>query len=215
MTVAPAVVHPLRQLRARPSPQARPSPHKTHTIAGTTISAAWGTLNGISRWAGAVSQAALASLMALPPIVLVVIGLIWFGPGAATTRLVIILVAIPLVVIAVAEAVRDIDPDLLEMASAFQLSRVATLRHVVAPAIASPVLAAISVALGQSLRVAVMAELLSAADGIGAEIARARANIETADVLAWAISLIAIVLILELAVLRPMTRRLLRWREPT
>ena len=142
MTVAPAVVHPLRQLRARPSP------HKTHTIAGTTIGAAllvgvwawlasrepelilpspaetgaslvelardgvlfaetfttigravagvafaivigiaWGTLNGTSRWASAVSQAALASLMALPPIVLVVIGLIWFGPGAATTRL--------------------------------------------------------------------------------------------------------------------------------
>ena len=126
----------------------------------------------------------------------------------------IILVAIPLIVIAVAEAVRDIDPDLLEMASAFQLSRAATLRHVVAPAFASPVLAAISVALGQSLRVAVMAELLSAADGIGAEIALARANVEPADVLAWAIALIAIVLILELAVLRPMTRRLLRWREP-
>lgn len=179
------------------------------------IGLVWGTLNGISRWANAISQTALASLMALPPIVLVVVGLTWFGPGAATTRLVIILVAIPLIVIAVAEAVRAVDPDLLEMAAAFELSRSAILRHVIAPAIASPVLAAISVALGQSLRVAVMAELLSAADGVGAEIARARANVETADVFAWAIALITIVLALELAVLRPLTRRLLRWREPT
>lgn len=178
------------------------------------VGVAWGTLNGISRWAAALSQAALATLMALPPVVLVVVGLTWFGPGAATTRLVVVLVAVPLLVIAVAEAVRNIDRDLLEMAAAFQLGRYRTARHVVAPAVASPVLAATSVALGQSLRVAVMAELLSAADGIGAEVARARANIETADVFAWAITLVVFVLLLELAVLRPITTRLLRWRNP-
>ena len=178
------------------------------------IGVAWGTLNGVSRWASAASQTALASLMALPPIVLVVVGLTWLGPGAATTRLVIVLVAVPLIVVAVAEAVRDIDADLLEMAAAFELGRVRTLRHVVAPAIASPVLAAASVVVGQSLRVAVMAELLSAADGIGAEVARARANVETADVFAWALTLIAVVLVVELAVLRRLTRRSLRWRLP-
>jgi NitT/TauT family transport system permease protein len=178
------------------------------------IGVVWGTLNGISHWAAAVSQPALAALMALPPIVLVVVGLTWFGPGAATTRLVVVLVALPLIVIAVAEAVRAVDTDLLEMAAAFGLRRTTILRHVIAPAITSPVLAAGSVALGQSLRVAVMAELLSAADGVGAQISRARANIETADVFAWALTLIIVVLTLELAVLRPLSRRLLRWRQP-
>lgn len=73
--------------------------------------------------------------MAVPPIVLVVLGMTWFGPGASTTRLVVILVALPLIVIAVAEAVRNIDADLLEMASAFHMSRTKVLRHVVAPAV--------------------------------------------------------------------------------
>lgn len=182
-------------------------------LAALLIGVTLGILNGVSRWASALTQPALATLMALPPIVLVVVGLIGLGPGATTTRLVIILVAIPLIVVAVAEAVRDIDRELLEMARAFRLSRYAIVRQVVVPSVASPVLAAISVVFAQSLRVAVMAELLSAADGIGAEVARARANVETADVFAWAVTLVAFVLVLEVAIFRPVTRRLLRWRD--
>lgn len=183
-------------------------------LTALVIGSLWGALNGVSRWAVSISQPALAVLMAVPPIVLVVFGLTWFGPTAATTRLVIILVAIPLIVFAVQEAVHNIDADLLEMGAAFGLSRWQTLSHIVIPAIASPVLAAVSVTFGQALRVAVMAELLSATDGIGANVARARANLETADVFAWTLVLVAAVLVIELAILRPLTNRLLRWRSP-
>ncbi len=120
-------------------------------IAAFAAGALWETVNGLSRCALAVSQPALASLMALPPVVLVVVSLTWFGPGAATTRLVIVLVAIPLIVVAVQEAVANVDADLLEMGVAFGLSLRSTLRHIVIPAIASPVLAATLVALGQAL----------------------------------------------------------------
>ena len=179
------------------------------------IGALWGALNGISRWALSISQPALAASLSVPPIVLAVLGLTWFGPGAATTRLVIIIVATPLIVIAVQEAVHNIDPDLLEMGAAFGLSRRLSVRHIIIPAITSPVLAAASVTLGQALRVAVMAELLSATDGVGATVARARANLETAQVFAWTLVLIAVVLVIELAILRPFTNRLLRWRATT
>lgn len=175
----------------------------------------WGALNGVSRWALSISQPTLAASLSVPPIVLAVLGLTWFGPGAATTRLVIIVVATPLIVISVQEAVRNIDTDLLEMGAAFGLSRWLSTRHIVIPAITSPVLAAASVTVGQALRVAVMAELLSATDGVGATIARARANLETADVFAWTLVLIAVVLVIELAILRPFTNHLLRWRATT
>ena len=184
-------------------------------VLALAIGAAWGAVNGLSGWALSISQPAVASSLSVPPIVLAVLGLTWFGPGAATTRLVIIAVATPLIVIAVQEAVRDIDTDLLEMGAAFGLSRWTSARHIVIPAIASPVLAAASVTLGQALRVSVMAELLSATDGVGATIARARANLETAEVFAWTLVLIVVVLVIELVVLRPCTNRLLRWRTPT
>lgn len=184
----------------------------TGVLLALLIGGAWGILNGTSTWAAAISRPAVSVLMAVPPVVIVAVGLVWFGPGGTVTRLVIILVALPLIVIATQEAVRNVDRDLLEMASVFNLSRWSVLRHVIAPAVASPVLAATSVTLGQAIRVAVMAELLSATDGIGAEVALARTNLATADLMAWALVLIIAVIAIEGLVLRPLTARLLRWR---
>lgn len=176
------------------------------------IGLAWGAAVGRSSWASSISRPVLSTLMALPPVVVVVLGLVWFGPGVGAVRLVIVMVALPLIVIAVGEAVRNLDSDLLEMAQSFQLPRSTTLRHVIAPGIASPVLAATSVTVGQALRVAVMAELLAAADGVGAQVALSRANLATADLFAWAILLIAAVTVVDVLVLRPLTAHLLRWR---
>lgn len=180
---------------------------------GLAIGIAWGAANGWSRWMTALTQPALSALMAIPPVVIVAVGMVWFGPGDSVARLVIAAVALPLIVVAVQEAIRNLDRDLLEMASVFELGRWKVLRHVVAPGIASPVVAALSVTFGQALRVTVMVELLSAGNGVGAEVARSRANLVTADLFAWALVMILVVLAIELALLRPITARLLRWRS--
>lgn len=182
-------------------------------VIALVIGVLWGGCNGWSRWAAAVTQPALAALMAIPPVVLVAVGMVWFGPGESVARLVIAAVAVPLIVVAVQEAIRNLDRDLLEMATVFEMPRAAVLRHIVAPGVASPVVAALSVTFGQTLRIAVMVELLAATDGVGAEVSRARTNLATADLFAWAILMIVVVLIIELALLRPLTARLLRWRD--
>lgn len=176
------------------------------------VGAVWGTVNGRSSWAAAISRPALATLLALPPVVVVAVGLVWLGPGAAVTRMVIAIVALPLIVVAVQEAIANLDGDLLEMAAAFDMPRRRILRHIVVPGIASPVTAVLSVAVGQALRVAVMAELLASSDGIGAEIALARTNLETADLFAWAAVMVTVVILVEVVVLRPLTARATRWR---
>ncbi len=173
----------------------------------------WGTVNGRSAWVAAVSRPALSSLLALPPVIVVAVGLVWLGPGASVTRMVIAVVALPLIVVAVQEAIADLDRDLLEMASVFDMSRRRVLRHIVIPGIASPVTAVVSVVVGQALRVAVMAELLASSDGIGAEISLARTNLETADLFAWALVMVTVVISVEVLVLRPITARATRWRN--
>jgi len=185
----------------------------TGVLLGLAIGVVWGAVNGVSDWASSVSRPALSALMAVPPVVLVSLGLIWLGPGPGVTRLVIVLVALPLIVVTVEEAVRDLDRTLIEMAQAFKLSRLDRLLHVVAPGVASPVLAATTVTFGQSLRVAIMAELLSAVTGIGAQIQRAQTNLDTAKIFAWTIAVVLVVILLETAVLNPLNARLLRWRS--
>lgn len=181
-------------------------------LIGLALGVVWGAVNGVSSWASSISRPAVSALMAIPPIVLVSLGLIWLGPGGGVTRLVIVLVALPLIVITVEEAVRDLDRNLIEMAAAFELSRLDLFRHVVAPGVASPVLAATTVTFGQSLRVAIMAELLSAVTGIGAQISQAQTNLDTAKIFAWTITVVVVVIALEAAVLKPLNARLMRWR---
>lgn len=179
------------------------------------VGTVWGLINGRSAWAATISRPALSTLLALPPVVVVAVGLVWLGPGAAVTRMVIAIVALPLIVVAIQEAIANLDRDLLEMAAVFAMPRRRVLRHIVVPGIASPVTAVVSVVVGQALRVAVMAELLASADGIGAEIALARTNLETADLFAWAAVMITVVILVETLILRPITARANRWRDGT
>lgn len=180
--------------------------------AALLIGLAWGGINGASPWSAAISHPTISTLMAVPPVVIVALGLIWFGPGDTAISFVIVLVALPLIVVTVQEAVRAVDHELLEMAATFGVRRTLALRHIVAPAVASPVLAATSVSFGQALRAAVMAELLGSTTGVGARVGLARSNLETADLFAWTLAIIALVLVIESALLRPFRSRLLRWR---
>jgi NitT/TauT family transport system permease protein len=175
----------------------------------------WGAAAGRYELVAAMTQPGLSALMALPPVVIVVLALIWLGTGGRVAIFVVALVALPLIVASVREAIRNIDRDLIEVVDVFAVPRGRMVRHLIVPGIASPVLATTSVAVGQSLRVAVMAELLAAGSGVGFEVARARTNIETADVFAWAAVLVASVLVVEFIVLQPLTRRALRWRHDT
>lgn len=176
------------------------------------IGGVWGTLNGLSRWFSAITRPATSALMALPPVIMVTIAMVWFGPGPGVTRIVIIIVALPLIVMAIEAAIGSLDPDLLEMARVFGVPRRLVLRHIVAPGIASPVAAVVSVTIGQAMRVAVMAELLAATDGIGAEIALSRTNLATAELFAWAFVMVAAVILIESLILTPVNNRLSRWR---
>ena len=74
----------------------------------------------------------------------------------------------------------------------------------------SPVLSALTVAVGQSVRVTVMSELLSTTTGLGAMVQLARTNLDTDDVFALSAVMAALTLVLELCVLGPARRRLAR-----
>lgn len=162
-------------------------------------------------WARELLDSWMQLLMAVPPIVIVVVGMIWLGPTAGVVILLTAVVPLPLLVTTVRDAVMRVDPDLLDMARVFDRSRAWTLRRVVAPAIAPPVLSAFTVATGQSVRLTVMGELLSTTTGLGAEVQQARTNLETADVFALSIVMAALTLALELWALRPLRRRLARY----
>lgn len=147
-----------------------------------------------------------ALLQGLPPIVLIVCLVLWMGSDPTITVIVCTTVMVPLIAAATTSAVRGIDPHLLELAAGLRLSRPRRLIFVMVPAAAPAVLAATGAVASGSLRVVVMAELLSAPNGVGAAIAQNRTLLQTPELYAWALVLVFGALLIDVLVRAVVTR---------
>jgi NitT/TauT family transport system permease protein len=67
-------------------------------------------------------------------------------------------------------------------------------------------------ALGTSWKVVVMAELLTAPDGVGAALAVSRSHLDTAASLGWIVAVLGLLLAVEYLLLEPFKREVERWR---
>jgi len=158
-------------------------------------------------WAATVSSFAdgllaplRAILQGLPPIVLIVCLVLWMGSDPTITIVVCATVMVPLIAAATTSALRSVDPHLLELATGLQLSRPRRFAFVISPSVLPPIVAATGAVASGSVRVAVMAELLSAPDGVGASIQQTRTLLQTPELFAWTLAIIACALVVDVAI---------------
>ncbi len=152
-------------------------------------------------------------VLGVPPIAWIVLTMIWFGGSDATVRTVILISAFPVVFIGAARGIATRDRGLETMAQAFgagPLSRMVTIGLRQATTTLFP---ALTLALGTSFKVAVMAELLSNAGGIGGALADARINLDIAQALAWVIIAVILLIIVEYTLVQPVKSEVDRWRR--
>jgi NitT/TauT family transport system permease protein len=189
----------------------------TRLLVGVGIGAALGTLAGVlagsSRPLAGLLRPTQIVLLGMPPIAMVILALVWFGTDGRAPIVVVAVFTTPVLYQASADALTLLDRQLLEVARAFRLGRLRIVRHFVIPDIAPQVTTGLTIAVGNGVRVVIMAELLAATTGIGAELALARTNLATSQMFAWIAVTIALVATLELAILGPLARRVTRWRS--
>ena len=151
-------------------------------------------------------------LLGVPPVVLVVVAMIWFGSGSLVPIAVVSVLIFPIVYVNTAQGWRSLDLRLVEMARIYGKGSGEVLRHVILPGLAVPIFTGLSVSAGFAVRISVMAELLASDSGIGYSIALARVNINTAKVFAWALVSVVLVAVIDVLIVNPLKRRALRWQ---
>jgi NitT/TauT family transport system permease protein len=151
-------------------------------------------------------------LLGVPPVVLVVVAMIWFGSGSLVPIVVVSVLIFPIVYVNTAQGWRSLDLRLVEMARIYGKGSGEVLRHVILPGLAVPIFTGLSVSAGFAVRISVMAELLASDSGIGYSIALARVNINTAKVFAWALVSVVLVAVIDVLIVNPLKRRALRWQ---
>ncbi|POF27732.1 ABC transporter permease [Roseibium marinum] len=152
-------------------------------------------------------------ILGVPPIAWIVLAMIWFGGSDATVRTVILIAALPVVFLGAARGILTRDRGLDRMAQAFGAGPLRRFVSVGLRQTTTTLFPGLALALGTSFKVAVMAELLANAGGIGGALADARTNLDIADALAWVIVSVALLIAVEYTLIYPVKGELDRWRR--
>lgn len=152
-------------------------------------------------------------LMGVPPIAWIVLAMIWFGGSDATVRTVIVVSALPVVFLGAAQGIVTRDRGLDRMAEVFGAGPIRRFLTVGLRQTTTTLFPALALALGTAFKVAVMAELLANAGGIGGALADARINLDIATALAWVVIAVALLIVVEYTLVQPVKAEVDRWRR--
>lgn len=172
-----------------------------------------GILAGLSKTLNLLLRPLVTVLLGMPPIVWVVLALFWFGISNTGIIFTIIVSTMPLTFAAAVRGMMTVDNSLKEMLDAYRLPWHAQVRHLYLPHLLNYLLPAAIVATGTGVKIAVMAELLGANEGIGAKIAAARTMLDTTEVLAYVVLILGIIMVIEYLVLEPIRIMLMPWEH--
>lgn len=155
----------------------------------------------------------LVLFLNLPALVVIILCYVWFGLVESAAVLAVSLNKIPNVAVIVREGARSLDRDYLEVARLYRFGAWGTLRHVVLPQLAPYLMAAARSGLALIWKIVLVVELMGRSNGVGFQLNLFFQLFDVGAILAYTLVFIAVVLLIETAGLRPLDRRLARWRR--
>lgn len=151
-------------------------------------------------------------LMAVPVLCWILFAVLWFKVREVRIAFILVVVCAPIFLIDVLDGMHGVSRDLRDMVRALRPSARQFFTKLILPATVPAILTSWKVNLSLSIRVVTMAELVGATSGIGYALMQANETFSVADVFAWTVVLVLILMVAQLAV-TGVERRLLVWRD--
>jgi NitT/TauT family transport system permease protein len=159
-------------------------------------------------WLDTVVDARIKPVLnSFPSIGWAILAAIWFEPGDFGVILVEVAILIPFCLINIAEGLRNIDRELMEMGWSFTRHRGRILWRLTLPLLVPYGLSATRIAYGIAWKIALVAELLGAPNGLGYLMLRAQTAADSTTFLATCLAIVLIFIAGERLVIVPLERR--------
>lgn len=171
-----------------------------------------GAVLGLWAWAERLFALWVMVALTIPSLCYVVIAFMWLGLNERGAVLAITGAVFPAIAINIWSGVKNIDSKLVLLARAYRLSGWERLWRVVLPQILPYVVAAARFGLGIVWKVTVLVELLGRGTGIGYQLSYWWQLYDMEQVFAWTLFFTVVMLVIELAILKPIEDLLFRWR---
>ncbi len=177
------------------------------------LGAVFGILAGLSQKVYEIIKPIVVIIESVPPIIWIIFAILWFGLGNMPVIFAIMSIVTPIIILNLAHGIQDIDPLLLEMTRSFSIKKRIQFRYLYIPAITGYFFSAISISLGFTWRVVVMAEFLGSMNGIGSQVNWAMLNLATDQAFAYTLFIVSLGLLIEYLVVKPLKNYAQSWRR--
>ena len=184
---------------------------------GFLFGAAAGVLIGLaagrSDMVSALIDLPVSALYAVPAVALVPVIVLWFGFAVTAKTVVVFLFVIFPVLINTTRGVREVDPELLEVARSFCSSERRMWFDLILPSALPFIVTGLRLAIGRALIGVIIAEFYTSLSGLGDLITTNASNFQTGRMFV-PIVVIALLGVVFTAALELAERRLVPWRRP-
>ena len=148
----------------------------------------------------------MLAVKSVPVASFIILALIWFS-SRNLAILISFLMVLPIIYTSVLSGIRSVDRQLLEMAYVFRIPKLRVVRYIYLPQIMPFFYSACSVALGMSWKAGAAAEVIGIPKGsIGERLQQAKVYLDTPDLFAWTLVIVAASLFFEKIVLYVMSK---------
>jgi NitT/TauT family transport system permease protein len=141
-----------------------------------------------------------------------VLMIMFFGLNETSAYAAVAITIMPMLAISIWQGTKSIDKDLIDMSRIFHASPLSKVVDVILPQLISHILAAIRYGLGLAWKVVVVVEMFGLSNGVGYQVVRGFNVFSMKAVLAWAISFLVVMIVIEFGIIGWVEKAVTRWR---
>lgn len=180
--------------------------------ASMVIGTALGLLMGLRRSIEIFFDSWIMVLLTFPAVCWAFLTVLWFGLSQAAAIVTIVLIVFPFVAMNIWAGTKAIEKDLVEMGRVYKAGRRLMLRNVLIPQLLPYIFSSLRIALSLSWKIALVAEAFGASSGVGQKLVNWFQETRVDMMLAWGVSFMVIMVLIDLVVFRAWARRAFAWR---
>ncbi len=177
------------------------------------IGAAIGLAMGLRRSVGSFLDSWIMVLLTFPAISWAFIAILWFGLSDIAPIFTILLIVFPYVTMNVWEGTKAMDKELTDMATVFRANRFLLLRKVLIPQLMPYLFSSLRISFALSWKIALVSEAFGASRGVGKELMYWFQGIRADMMLAWGVSFMILMVLIDAIVLRRWEKQVFSWRR--
>lgn len=170
-------------------------------VAGVSLSIGIGILIGIiaaiNKFIEELLEPLIVCIKATPVMSIIILALVWFK-ASNVVIFTSVLTCFPIIYTNVLEGIKAVDKNLIEMASVYKVKNKYIIKDIYLPYIKHYIVSGVLMCLGMGWKVSVASEVLSIPKySIGLNLLNAKSTLETAELFAWTIVIVALSFIFE------------------